>query len=110
LYRYFAVSQGAYDEAATELFAALDKCEAILSERRYIAGNVFTEADVRLFPTLVRFDEVYVVYFKTNKKCIREYANISNYVRDVYQTAGMRDSVNMWWGAVEQVELCWPVA
>jgi putative glutathione S-transferase len=109
LYRYFAVSQGAYDEAATELFAALDKCEAILSERRYIAGNVFTEADVRLFPTLVRFDEVYVVYFKTNKKCIREYANISNYVRDVYQTAGMRVSVNMWWGAV-QVELCWPVA
>jgi putative glutathione S-transferase len=53
---------------------------------------------------------VYVVYFKTNQKCIREYANISNYVRDVYQTAGMRDSVNMWWGAVEQVELCWPVA
>lgn len=60
--------------------------EGILAEQRYVAGNVFTEADVRLFPTLVRFDEVYVVYFKTNKKCIREYPNISNYVRDVYQT------------------------
>lgn len=60
--------------------------EGILSEQRYIAGNVITEADVRLFPTLVRFDEVYVVYFKTNKKCMREYPNISNYVRDIYQT------------------------
>lgn len=60
--------------------------EGILAEQRYVVGNVFTEADVRLFPTLVRFDEVYVVYFKTNKKCIREYPNISNYVREVYQT------------------------
>jgi len=92
----FAVSQGAYDEAVTELFHALDKVEAILSTQRFVAGNVFTEADVRLFPTLVRFDEVYVVYFKTNKKCIREYPNMSEYVRDVYQTAGMRGSVNMW--------------
>ena len=92
----FAVSQAAYDEAVTNLFNALDKVEAILSARRFIAGDVLTEADVRLFCTLVRFDEVYVVYFKTNKKCIREYPNMSNYVRDVYQTEGMKKSVNMW--------------
>ena len=91
----FATSQAAYDEACAELFACLDRCEAILEKRRFIAGDVLTEADVRLFHTLVRFDEVYVVYFKTNKKAIREYANLSAYVRDVYQTPGMRQSVDM---------------
>lgn len=92
----FATSQGAYDVAVSELFKCLDRCEEILSKQRYIVGNVFTEADVRLFPTLVRFDEVYVVYFKTNKKCVREYPNLFNYVKDVYQLPGVRHSVNMW--------------
>jgi glutathionyl-hydroquinone reductase len=56
--------------APRELFASLDRCEEVLSRQRYIAGNALTEADVRLFMTLIRFDEVYVVYFKTNKKFI----------------------------------------
>ena len=65
-----APHQGAYEEAVNELFRCLDRAEEILSKRRYIAGDVLTEADVRLFPTLVRFDEVYVVYFKCNRKFI----------------------------------------
>lgn len=92
----FATSQAAYEEAVTELFRCMDRVEEILSTRRYIAGDVITEADVRLFVTLVRFDEVYVVYFKCNKKCVREYPNIAGYVRDIYQTPGVRQSVNMW--------------
>ena len=68
----------------------------MLGNSRFIAGPVLTEADVRLFPTLARFDEVYVVYFKTNKKALREYPNISGYIRDVYQTEGVKASVDMW--------------
>lgn len=91
----FATQQGAYDEAVEELFGALERCEDILSKQRYIAGDVLTEADVRLFMTLIRFDEVYVVYFKTNCKCLREYPNIFNYLKDMYQTPGIAASVNM---------------
>ena len=92
----FATTQAAYDEAVTELFRCLDEIENILSQSRYIAGSEITEADVRLFPTLARFDEVYVVYFKTNKKALREYPHISGYIRDVYQTEGIKPSVDMW--------------
>lgn len=60
-----------------------------------MAGDQITEVDIWLFMTLVRFDEVYVVYFKTNRKCVREYPNLSNYVRDLYQTPGIGESVNM---------------
>ena len=91
----FAVSQSAYDEAVDALFDALDECERILSRRRYIAGNVLTEADVRLFQTLIRFDEVYVVYFKTNKKFIHQYEHLSGYVRELYQMDALRASVDM---------------
>ncbi|KAG6557804.1 hypothetical protein Mapa_000571 [Marchantia paleacea] len=91
----FATQQGPYDKAANELFEALDKCEDILSRQRYIAGNEFTEADVRLFVTLIRFDEVYVVHFKTNRKCIREYPNLFNYTKDVYQIPGVTETVVM---------------
>ena len=59
-----------------ELFDSLDRCEAILEGQQYIAGDQLTEADVRLFMTLIRFDEVYVVYFKTNKKFIHEYPRL----------------------------------
>lgn len=59
-----------------ELFASLDRCESILETQEYIAGNQLTEADIRLFMTLIRFDEVYVVYFKTNKKFIHEYPRL----------------------------------
>ena len=59
--------------------SALDECERILSRSRYIAGDALTEADVRLFVTLIRFDEVYVVYFKTNKKFIHQYEHLSGH-------------------------------
>ena len=91
----FARSQGAYDEAEQKLFECLQRAEELLETRRYLAGDQITEVDIWLFMTLVRFDEVYVVYFKTNRKCVREYPNLSNYVRDLYQTPGIGESVNM---------------
>ena len=72
----FAKSQKAYEAAFEDLFAGLDRAEEILSKSRFLLGDTLTEADIRLFVTLVRFDEVYVVYFKTNKKCLREYPNL----------------------------------
>ena len=89
----FAKSQAAYEEAAEDLFQSLERVEDILSRQRYLAGDRFTEADIRLFMTLVRFDEVYVVYFKTNCKKIEEYPNMMNYCRELYQK--MKDAINM---------------
>eukprot|EP00403_Amphidinium_massartii_P021130 CAMPEP_0178398946 /NCGR_PEP_ID=MMETSP0689_2-20121128/15029_1 /TAXON_ID=160604 /ORGANISM="Amphidinium massartii, Strain CS-259" /LENGTH=337 /DNA_ID=CAMNT_0020019713 /DNA_START=100 /DNA_END=1113 /DNA_ORIENTATION=- len=92
----FAKSQEAYDEAVKGLFEHLDKAEAILSKQRYIAGGKFTWMDLRLFMTLVRFDEVYVVYFKTNKGTIQDnYPTLLAYCRDIYQTPGMSKAINM---------------
>ncbi|KAG5181374.1 glutathione S-transferase [Tribonema minus] len=91
----FAQSQQAYDVAVKDVFDALDKAEAILSKQRYIAGDRFTLADVRLFVTLARFDEVYEVYFKCNKRRIADYPNILNYVREIYQMPGVAETVNM---------------
>lgn len=91
----FATSQEAYDAAFQELFSALDRCEKILGEQRYIAGDRLTEADVRLFHTLIRFDEVYVVYFKTNRNFIHELPNLREYTKDVHQTPGVSASVNI---------------
>ncbi|XP_024535485.1 uncharacterized protein LOC9636727 [Selaginella moellendorffii] len=91
----FATKQKPYEEAFEALFNALDRCEDILSKQRYLCGNVFTEADLRLFKTLIRFDEVYVVHFKCNKKLIREYPNLFNFVKDVYQMDGISDTVRM---------------
>ncbi|CAN0016142.1 unnamed protein product [Ectocarpus fasciculatus] len=82
----FAKTQQAYDVAVTSLFAHLDKLEQVLSTRRYLAGDRVTLSDVRVFPSLVRFDEVYNVYFKCNKKRLVDYPNILNYVRDLYQS------------------------
>jgi len=84
----FAQKQEAYEVAFRELFDALDHFDAHLASRRYLCGPVLTEADVRLFVTLVRFDEVYVVHFKTNRKLIREYKHLHGWLRDVYQYAG----------------------
>ena len=92
----FAKSQEAYEEAVTNVFKALDKAEEILSKSRYLVGNQLTEADIRCFPTLVRFDEVYNVYFKCNKKRIVDYPNVLNYTRDLYQTPGFAETVNMY--------------
>ena len=91
----FAKKQGPYDEAVTTLYEALDKCEEILGKQRYMCGNQLTEADVRLFVTLIRFDEVYAVHFKCNKKLLREYPNLFNYTKDIYQIPGINSTVNM---------------
>ncbi|XP_010536561.1 PREDICTED: uncharacterized protein LOC104811533 isoform X2 [Tarenaya hassleriana] len=91
----FAKKQEPYNEAVKQLYEALDRCEEILTKQRYICGNALTEADVRLFVTLIRFDEVYVVHFKCNKKLIREYKNLYNYTKDVFQIGGMSGTVNM---------------
>lgn len=91
----FAKKQEPYIDAARELYDALDKCEDILSKQRYICGNKLTEADIRLFVTLIRFDEVYAVHFKCNKKLIREYPNIFNYTKDIFQIPGISSTVNM---------------
>ncbi|CAM9271386.1 unnamed protein product [Discosporangium mesarthrocarpum] len=92
----FARSQGAYEVAVSSLFEHLDRLEEILATRRYVAGDRVTLSDVRLFPTLVRFDEVYNVYFKCNVRRIIDYPNILNYVRDIYQNwPGFRETTNM---------------
>lgn len=91
----FAKKQAPYDEAVVKLYDALDKCEETLSKQRYICGNELTEADIRLFVTLIRFDEVYAVHFKCNKKLIREYPNLFNYTKDIYQIPGISHTVNM---------------
>lgn len=91
----FAKKQEPYDEAVEKLYEALDKCEEILGKQRYICGGSLTEADIRLFVTIIRFDEVYAVYFKCNKKLLREYPNLFNYMKDIYQIPGMSTTVNM---------------
>ena len=91
----FATTQAAYEEAFDELFAALDEMELRLSRGRYLLGDRMTEADWRLFTTLVRFDPVYVGHFKCNLRRIADYPNLSNYQRDLYQTPGVAETVNM---------------
>ncbi|SMH51260.1 glutathione S-transferase family protein [Mesorhizobium australicum] len=91
----FATKQDAYEEAFAELFAALDRAEDILSRQRYLAGDRMTEADWRLFTTLVRFDPVYVGHFKCNLRRIADYPNLSNYLRDLYQVPGVAETVNL---------------
>jgi putative glutathione S-transferase len=91
----FALSQGAYDAAITELTASFDRLEETLSKQRFIAGDRFTLADIRLFVTLVRFDEVYVVYFKTNTRSVATSPAILNYCREVYQMPGVKETLRM---------------
>jgi putative glutathione S-transferase len=91
----FATTQEAYEEAATAVFAALDTLEARLATRRYLAGKRLTEADVRLFTTLIRFDPVYHGHFKCNLRRIIDYPNLWGFVRDVYQLPGIADTVHI---------------
>lgn len=91
----FATTQGAYEEAFGELFAALDTLEDRLSRQRYLVGDRITEADWRLFTTLVRFDPVYVGHFKCNLRRIADYPNLSNYLRDLYQVPDVAETVNL---------------
>ncbi|MEF8882218.1 MAG: glutathione S-transferase C-terminal domain-containing protein, partial [Halapricum sp.] len=81
----FADSQAAYDEAVEELFDALDHWDSVLADQRYLAGDRLTEADIAMFTTLVRFDEIYHTHFMCNHKLIREYDNLWPYLRDLYQ-------------------------
>jgi len=91
----FAKSQKAYEEAFYKLFDGLDQIERCLSTRRYLVGARQTEADWRLFVTLVRFDAVYYSHFKCNLRRIAEYPNLSNYLRDLYQTPGVAETVEI---------------
>mmetsp|Transcript_7933 Transcript_7933/g.16618 ORF Transcript_7933/g.16618 Transcript_7933/m.16618 type:complete len:407 (+) Transcript_7933:110-1330(+) len=91
----FATTQGAYDKAVGELTEAFDRLDALLSQQRFVAGDQVTEADIRLFVTLVRFDEVYIVYFKTNTRSVTHTPSILNYCRELYQMPGVKESVQM---------------
>jgi len=91
----FATAQDAYEEAARAIFATLDDLEPRLSRQRYLAGDRITEADWRLFPTLVRFDSVYFSHFKCNLRRIADYPNLWNYVRDLYQQPGVAETVSI---------------
>lgn len=90
----FAATQEAYDGAYEQLFAALDQLESRLADRRFLMGNAQSEADWRLFTTLVRFDPVYVCHFKCNERRLVDYPNLWAYTRDLYQTPGVAETVN----------------
>ena len=90
-----AKSQTAYEEAFEKLFAGLDELERRLGRQRWLVGNRFTEADLRLFPTLVRFDTVYYVLFKCNRRRIADYPNLWNYTREIYQMPGVAETVDV---------------
>jgi len=87
-------SQAAYAEAFGKLFAAFDELESRLGRQRWLVGNRFTEADLRLFPTLVRFDTVYYVLFKCNKRRLTDYHHLWNYTREIYQMPGVAETVD----------------
>jgi putative glutathione S-transferase len=91
----FARSQEAYEKAVLPLFDTLDWMEDILSRQRWLAGNQFTEADIRAFPTLIRFDPVYHGHFKCNRARIVDYPNLWSYTREIYQMPGVAETVNL---------------
>ncbi|MBN3081960.1 glutathione S-transferase family protein [Pectobacterium polaris] len=91
----FATSQSAYDESATAVFAALSDLESILAKQRYLTGEQLTEADLRLWTTLIRFDPVYHTHFKCDKYRLSDYPNLFGFLRDIYQMPGIADTVDM---------------
>ncbi len=90
----FATSQEAYEEAYLALFAELDAIDEHLKQHRYLAGDVLTEADIRLFTTLIRFDAVYHGHFKCNRQRLEDFSAIPAYVRDIYQLPGVAETVD----------------
>lgn len=92
----FATEQDAYEEAYDDLFAALDQVEQILGSNRYLVGSKITEADWRLFTTLVRFDAVYHGHFKCNRSRLEDFPNLSNYLRELYQWPHVAGTVNLY--------------
>lgn len=91
----FATTQSAYEEAVTELFEALDHWEQVLASQRYLCGDSLTEADWCMFTTLLRFDSVYYVHFKCNLRRIVDYPNLWNYLKDLYQHKGVKETCNL---------------
>ena len=89
-----ARGDGSFVRPQSGLFAALDETEQRLGRQRYLIGDRFTEADLRLFPTLVRFDTVYYSHFKCNLRRIADYHNLSNYLREIYQMPGVAETVD----------------
>ena len=105
----FAKTQRAYEASFRKLFATLDELDARLGRQRYLVGGRFTEADLRLFPTLVRFDAVYYSHFKCNLRRLADYRNLSNYLRDIYQMPGVAETVDIpriklgYWGGMRNL-------
>ncbi len=91
----FATSQDAYEEAARGIFVTFDRLEERLSKHRYLVGHQITEADWRLFTTLIRFDSVYYSHFKCNLRRVADYPNLWNYLRDLYQVPGVAETVSI---------------
>jgi putative glutathione S-transferase len=90
----FAKSQSAYEQAYDDLFSAMDRLEELLSQQRFLIGEQITEADWRLFPTLIRFDVAYYGIFKCNKKRLIDYPNLWDYTRELYQHPGIAGTVD----------------
>ena len=91
----FAQTQQAHEEAVNELFDALDRVEQILQGQQFLCGDTLTEADVRLFPTLIRFDAVYHTHFKCNRKLIAQYPAMHRYMASIYRLPGIAETINM---------------
>ncbi|MFB6138762.1 MAG: glutathione S-transferase family protein [Halobacteriaceae archaeon] len=91
----FADTQAAYERAVHDVFDAFDRWESVLADQRYLLGEDLTLADLRLFPTLVRFDPVYHTHFKCNVRRLRDYPNLWNYTKELYQLDGVAETVNM---------------
>ena len=90
----FATSQEAYDEAVEKVFESLSRLEQILGQHRYLTGDRLTEADIRLWTTLIRFDPVYVTHFKCDRHRIGDYLNLHGFLRDIYQIPGIAETVD----------------
>jgi putative glutathione S-transferase len=91
----FATTQAAYDEAVADLFEALERLEARLAQQPWLLGDRITEADLRLFPTLLRFDPVYHVHFKCSVKRLVDYPNLLDHTRAIYQIPGVTETINL---------------
>lgn len=91
----FAKTQAAYDKAVLGLFNSLDEMELILENSRFLTGDTITEADLRLIPTLLRFDIVYVTHFKCNLRRIKDYKNLSRYTRELYEIDAIKETTNL---------------
>lgn len=91
----FSTSQEAYEDAVTRVFQAADKLDGILAKSKFLVGDKMTEADVRAFPTALRFDNVYAIHFKASVKQMREYTNIWRWMKEMYHTPGVKDTIDM---------------